>query len=373
MQGCSYTLEAIPIDKEIVGYCSLRNSSKFTRLRNQSKKRRTVEPNSNLTSTPLDDAIKLFGKLIDKEAESPDFPSKNKGHLSTVGELGPPLSSNELPSMKHQSPKPKQDDCPSPPRELTAKQGKAEKTHMGAFTSSTPNLPNKSAVVLRSKLEKMFVPSVMKRSFDSKPASPSNNGSFNRSTIDKIRARRPRMTVDHLEDELVKNTSYISGDNRGMLTPRGIVKKENLRESLKEGQALKKNPAVSQARNSLATRFAPPPSIIKKDKSQKEKINLVSEHLALKKPQRARIDTGLKTTRDSVTDRDHGQSNNTTTISSFKIVGMSCLTIDWIEKFRLEVTKAQTSYDTLSSQLKTVSQRPHIDKKSKDCDTRIRR
>ena len=158
MQGCSYTLEAVSVDKEIVEYCSLRNSSKFTRLRNQSKKRRTDEPNSNLTSTPLDDAIKLFGKLIDKEAESPGFPSKNKAHLSTVGELGPPLSSNELPTMKHQSPKPKQGDCPLPQRELTAKQGKAEKTHMGAFTSSTPNLPYKSAVVLRSKLEKMFEP-----------------------------------------------------------------------------------------------------------------------------------------------------------------------------------------------------------------------
>lgn len=372
MEDCLYALEPVSLEREREKDCNLRNSSKFTRLRNQSKKRKTNEPETGRASTPLDDAIKLFGKLIEKEGSSPPLTPKKQAYLTTVGELTPPISSQELPTMKRPSLAVQETDCLSPPRELVTKQDAGETTRLGSMTSSAPSLPNKAAVVLRSKLEKMFVPSLVQSSQDKKVDVKANSKTFNMTTVDKIRARRPRMTVGTAAEDSGKTKSFVSGDNRLTLTPRGVAKKETLRGSLKEGSVLK-NEVARQLQPPTMNKKTPPAALMKKTNSQRDPLNFASQPAPSKKQRNSRLDTGQKTTRESITDRDNTQSVNATLISGFKVVGMFWAHPDWIEKFRLEVTKVQTSYDTLSSQLKTAHHKPGTDRKTKDFDTRIRR
>lgn len=295
----------------------LRNSSKFQRLREQSKQRKTEESESTHMSANLNETIKLFGRLIEQTSKTPNQLSPRKTRLDTVGELSPQTESKQARNDSEKLPEPYfLEPRPFPSEE---KEGKEQRTvtEPTMLNSSSTLMTNKAALTLRTKLEKMFVPSYVKKSLDAKLENQGHQSAMSKSTFQKVKARQPRLTLDTKDDDWGKSLSHRSIERKEVLTPKGVQNKKSMRASLREGPG-PKVVEILPKKETITNRKISTPGVLKKDQSTPNAISAAHTPAFPHKNTKNRPEPSHNTFGNPTVAKDQAASNSNNT---FKVIG----------------------------------------------------
>ena len=309
-----------PTDKSGHGSSLLRNSSKFKRLREQSKQRKTEETDPLQNSSSLNETIKLFGKLIESTQESPTLSNAKKPYLETVGELTPqtdskkPRSGREsIPASYYLEPR------PVPSEDKGAKDARSV-TEPTMLNSSSTLMTHKAALTLRTKLEKMFVPSYIKKSLESKAEAAGHQSAMSKSTFQKAKARKPRLTIDTKDEDWGKSLSHRSIEKRGTPTPKTAQGKE-FKHLTPKNAATDKKGEPPQHKPPVAGKKLSTPTVLKKEYTSTNHTPTLPIAPAHGRPSKLRPEMSHKASGPLLTDRDVGHQSSANLHTAFKSMG----------------------------------------------------
>lgn len=339
----------------------LRNSVKFKRLREQSKKRKTEDNESHQVSVSLNETIKLFGKLIEHTVETPSKSASMKKNLDIVGEMSPTTESKK--------PRPGLDKVPEQyymepiPFALEGKDVKDKRiyTEPTVLNSSSIFMINKATINLRSKLERMFDSNSVKQSLELKLDGPTHQSLATKPTVQRVKSKRSRLILETKEEDWVKSMSHKSIERKDIYTPRMAQNKQDVRDLLREGAGPKKVEIISK-KETTTNRKISTPNMLKKEYSSVNQIPVATNTPLPTKPNRPKRDVAQRVSCGTPTDRD---VSGIQTHQAYKMLGRKSFKADCLDKFRLEVSKLSTTFDTVSKQLRAVQPTPaHISKNS---------